>query len=99
MKGFNANKTELIEGKTFSDCSQKSLVKKRITGKNYFIILIFLEKKKAKQGRSNKPILFCKNQYKLEEHQWIYMSKSVYNCTAKTRPAHYYSNKAGNRGD
>lgn len=55
MKGFNANKTEIIEGKTFLDCSQKSLVKKRITGKNYFIILIFLEKKKklSKVGQIN----------------------------------------------
>lgn len=55
MKGFNANKSEIIEGKTFSDCSQKSLVKKKIAGKNYFIILIFLGKKKnqSKLGQIN----------------------------------------------
>lgn len=41
LKGFNANKSEIIERKTFSDCSQKILVKKRIAGKNYFIISIF----------------------------------------------------------
>lgn len=51
MKGFNANKSKIIEGETFSDCSQKSLVKKRIAGKNYFIILISSGKRKKTQSK------------------------------------------------
>lgn len=76
-KGFNANKPEIIEGKTPSDCSQKSLAKKRMAGKNYFIILIFLEK--SKEDNSNRPIHFCQTRWKQVEEPCIYVSKTVCN--------------------
>lgn len=65
LKGFNANKSEIIEEETPSDCSQKSLAQRRVAGKNYFIILIFFGK--SKQDKSNRPILFCKTHWKHSE--------------------------------
>lgn len=73
LKGFNANKSEIIEGKTFSDCSQKSLVKKRVAGKNYFIILIFLGKKnQSKVGQIN-------------QFSFVKISRSMQNMSEFTR--------------
>lgn len=83
MKGFNANKSKIIEGETFSDCSQKSLVKKGIAGKNYFIILISLGKRKKKKNQSE---VGQTNQF-----SFVKINKSMQNMSEFTRQERFAS--------